>query len=140
RSGRRPGSSASSYTQDSLYDGKMGPGWAPESQRVQRDLRPQGESGRRVTNMTVSLIRVVRRGHLRSCRPPRAVCAIREPSRVRFGCAPPVRRRNILGGTILVGHRTVAGGRKARRPALAAALVGLVLAGAGLVPAIAANQ
>ena len=63
-------------------------------------------------------------------------------SRVGFVSAahPPVRRRNILGGTILVGHRTVAGGRKARRPALAAALVGLVLAGAGLVPAIAANQ
>ncbi|HEV7863542.1 MAG TPA: S8 family serine peptidase, partial [Acidimicrobiia bacterium] len=37
-------------------------------------------------------------------------------------------------------HRTVAGWRTGRRPALAAALVGLVLAGAGLVPAIAADQ
>ncbi|MEW6471854.1 MAG: S8 family serine peptidase [Actinomycetota bacterium] len=34
----------------------------------------------------------------------------------------------------------MAGGRIARRPALAAALVGLVLAGAGLVPAIAVDQ
>ena len=39
-----------------------------------------------------------------------------------------------------MGHRTVAGGRMARRPALVAALVGLVMAGAGLVPAIAADQ
>ena len=39
-----------------------------------------------------------------------------------------------------MGHRTTAGRRIARRPALAAALVGLVLAGAGLVPAIAADQ
>ncbi|MDQ1499287.1 MAG: hypothetical protein QOI86_2627 [Actinomycetota bacterium] len=34
----------------------------------------------------------------------------------------------------------MAGGRRARRPALAAALVGLVLAGAGLVPAIATDK
>jgi subtilisin family serine protease len=39
-----------------------------------------------------------------------------------------------------MGHRTMAGGRIARRPALAAALLGLVLAGAGLVPAIAADS
>ena len=36
-------------------------------------------------------------------------------------------------------HRTVAGGRTGRRAALAAALIGLVLAGAGLVPAIASD-
>src|SRR5262245_28711978 len=45
-----------------------------------------------------------------------------------------------MGGTIRMGHRTMAGGRIGRRPALAAALIGLVLAGAGLVPAIAADQ
>jgi subtilisin family serine protease len=39
-----------------------------------------------------------------------------------------------------MGHRTMAGGRFGRRPALAAALLGLVLAGAGLVPAIAADS
>src|SRR5581483_6429567 len=57
----------------------------------------------------------------------------------------PKRLRNprcavALGGTIRMGHRTMAGRGIARRPALAAALVGLVLAGAGLVPAIAADQ
>jgi subtilisin family serine protease len=39
-----------------------------------------------------------------------------------------------------LGHRTVAGGRIRRRPALAATLVGVVLAAAGLVPAIAADK
>jgi subtilisin family serine protease len=56
-----------------------------------------------------------------------------------FGCAPRDAAPQ-LGGTITLGHRTVAGGRTGRRPVLAAALIGLVLAGAGLVPAVAADQ
>src|SRR5438552_18411144 len=102
-------------------------------------MRPEerrGESGRRVTNRTVSLVRVVRRGHLRPSRPPSF------GSGSSVATAGSIRRRSPrdappgVGGTTL-GHRTVAGGRIGRRPALAAALIGLVLAAAGLVPAIA---
>jgi subtilisin family serine protease len=60
--------------------------------------------------------------------------------RSSFRLAHPRDARLQLGGTITLGHRTVAGGRTGRRPVLAAALIGLVLAGAGLVPAIAADQ
>jgi subtilisin family serine protease len=56
-----------------------------------------------------------------------------------FGCAARDALPQ-LGGTINFRRRTVAGGRKGRRPAVAAALVGLVLAAAGLVPAIAADD
>ncbi len=49
-------------------------------------------------------------------------------------------RRRSWEARITLRHRIVAGGCTGRRPVLAAALLGLVLAGAGLVPAIAADH